>query len=86
MRLIKALLALLFVVLGVLFGALNQAPVRIDLGFRTITDATLGTTLLLALLAGALLAGLVLGIGVIWPLRMKLGRAAPPPAAGGDHD
>ena len=76
MRLIKALFALLFVVLGVLFGALNQTPVRIELGFLSF-DATLGTTLLMALLAGAVLAGLVLTIGVIWPLRLRLRRGTP---------
>jgi putative membrane protein len=82
MRLIKALFALLFVAFGVLFGALNQAPIRIELGFLSF-DATLGTTLLMALLAGALLAGLVLTIGVIWPLRLRLrrGTAVAEPAA-----
>jgi uncharacterized integral membrane protein len=74
MRLIKALLALLFVAFGVLFGALNRDPVRIELGFHAIENATLGTTLLLALFAGALLAGLVLTVGVIWPLRHRLRR------------
>ena len=78
MRLLKALIALLFVALGVLFGALNRDPVRIELGFHTIQGATLGPTVLLALLAGALLAGLVLTVGVIWPLRHRLRRLAPP--------
>ncbi|KFN45263.1 lipopolysaccharide assembly protein LapA domain-containing protein [Arenimonas composti] len=83
MRLIKALLALLFVIAGVLFGALNRRPVDVELGFHTLTDVTLGTALLLALLAGALLAGLVLTLGVVWPLRLRLRRAETPatPAA-----
>lgn len=74
MRLLKALIALLFVVAGVLFGALNRATVDIELGFHTITGASLGTTLLCAVLAGALLAGAVLSVGVILPLRMRLRR------------
>ncbi len=74
MRLIKALFALLFIAFGVLFGALNRDPVRIELGFHTIDNATLGITVLLALLSGALLAGLVLTVGVIWPLRHRLRR------------
>jgi putative membrane protein len=86
MRLIKALFALLFVAVGVLFGALNQSPVRIELGFHTIANATLGTTLLLALLAGALLAGLVLTVGVIWPLRLRLRRGTPPVDVAAPHD
>lgn len=77
MRLIKALLALLFVVVGVLFGALNRTPVEIDLGFYSIQNAYLGTSLLLAVLVGALLAGGVLVAGVIWPLRHRLRRSQP---------
>jgi putative membrane protein len=77
MRLLKALIALVFVSFGVLFGALNRETVRIELGFHTIEDATLGLSLLLALLAGALLAGLVLTVGVIWPMRHRLRRGAP---------
>ena len=89
MRLINAVLALLFVAFGVIFGALNRAPVRIELGFRTLADVTLGTTLLVAVLFGALLAGLVLTVGVIWPLRLRLrqrpkGADAPPVAV--PHD
>jgi uncharacterized integral membrane protein len=86
MRLLKAVIALLFLVLGVLFGALNREPVDIELGFHTIENATLGITMLVALLAGALLAGLVLTVGVIWPLRHRLRRggadaAVSPPAS-----
>ena len=79
MRLIKALLALLFVAFGVLFGALNRDPVRIDLGLWQLESLSLGTSLLLALLVGALLAGIVLTASVIWPLRHRLrrGRGAP---------
>ena len=75
MRLIKALLALLFVALGVLFGALNRDPVSIDLGFVTLEAFSLGFSLLLAVLAGALLAGLVLTASVIWPLQHRLRRS-----------
>jgi uncharacterized integral membrane protein len=80
MRLIKALFALVFIAFGVLFGALNRQAVRIELGF-TGFDGTVGTVLLLAVLAGALLAGVVLTAGVIWPLRLQLkrGQPAPPP-------
>jgi uncharacterized integral membrane protein len=88
MRLIKALLAFLFVVVGVLFGALNRTPVVIDLGFYRIESAYLGTSLLLAVLVGALLAGAVLVAGVIWPLRhrMRRGQTATEPVAPETHD
>jgi putative membrane protein len=74
MRLLKSVFGLLFVVLGVCFGALNRDPARIELGFRSIDGIPLGVTLLLAVLVGALLAGLVLTVGVIWPLRHRLRR------------
>jgi putative membrane protein len=89
MRLIKALLAVLFVALGVLFGALNREPVSIDLGFITLEAFSLGFSLLLAVLAGALLAGLVLTAGVIWPLQHRLRRsqgALEPPKGSGPHE
>ena len=88
MRLLKAVVALLFIALGVLFGALNREPVRIEFGFHTIENATLGPTLLLAMLAGALLAGLVLTVGVIWPLRHRLrkGATAEAPSVPVAHD
>ena len=83
MRLFKAVVALLCIVAGALFGVLNRMPVRIELGFATIDDLALGPTLLLTLLAGALLAGLVLTVGVIWPLRLRLRQreGAPDPAS-----
>jgi uncharacterized integral membrane protein len=88
MRLIKALIALLFVALGVLFGALNRTPVHVDLGFAALDAVNLGTVLLVAMLVGALLAGLVLTATVVWPLRARLRRSLPgndPPAAA-THD
>ena len=75
MRLIKALVALLFIAFGVLFGALNRTAVHIDLGFVDIDGANLGTSLLAAVLLGALVAGLVLTIAVIWPLHSRLRRS-----------
>lgn len=77
MRLIKALIALLFLALGVLFGALNRTPVRVDLGFATLDTVNLGTSLLVSMLVGALLAGLVLTATVVWPLRARLRRGLP---------
>ncbi len=74
MRIFKALLALSFVAIGVVFGALNRAPVHVDLWFRAF-DARLGFTLLTVLLFGALLGGLVVTVGVVWPLRRRLHRA-----------
>jgi len=88
MRLIKAIIALLFVAVGVIFGALNRTPVSIDLGFLTIERANLGTSLLASVLAGAIIAGLVLTAAVVWPLRRQLRRlpATVEPAAPEHHE
>src|SRR5690606_11552347 len=54
MRLIKSLIALCFVALGVVVGALNKQPVVVDLWLREV-QGRLGLVLLTVLLAGALL-------------------------------
>lgn len=75
MRLLKSAIALLFVLFGVVFGALNRAPVHIDLWLRGI-DTRLGLALLTVLLLGAVLGGLVVAATVVWPLRRRLNKAA----------
>jgi uncharacterized integral membrane protein len=71
MRLIKSLIALCFIVLGVIFGALNKQRVDVDLWFKVI-EGRLGLVLLTVLLFGALLGGLVVTAGVVWPLRRRM--------------
>ncbi len=73
MRLIKSLIALCFVALGIIFGALNTQPVHVEIWFRSV-EARLGLVLLCVLLAGALLGGLAVTVGVVWPMRRRLGR------------
>lgn len=73
MRLIKSLVALSFVALGIVFGALNREPVRVDLWF-TALHGRLGLVLLAVLLAGALVGGLVVTLGVVLPLRRSIAR------------
>jgi lipopolysaccharide assembly protein A len=74
MRLIRFLIALLFVAIGVVTGALNPQPVTIDLGFATF-PTTVGIALLVFILAGAVLGGLMLSASVILPLRQDLRRS-----------
>ena len=74
MRLIKSLIALCFVAMGIVFGALNTQPVHVELWLRSF-EARLGLVLLCVLLAGALVGGLAVTIGVVWPMRRRLGRA-----------
>jgi uncharacterized integral membrane protein len=74
MRLFFLILALVFAAAGILFGALNPEPVRIDFYWFGI-DASLGVLLLASALLGAILGGTALLVGVIWPLQAKLRRA-----------
>jgi len=73
MRLIRFLIALLFVAAGVLIGALNPQAVVIDLGFVEL-PATLGVALLVSVLIGAILGGLMLSVSLVLPLRQQLRR------------
>jgi putative membrane protein len=80
MRLIRAFIALCFVALGIVFGALNRQPVRVDLWFAAF-EGRLGLVLLGVLLAGAVLGGVIVTLGVVLPLRRSLARPrtdAPP--------
>jgi uncharacterized integral membrane protein len=79
MRVIKALVALCFVALGLVFGALNRQHVRVDLG-TGLVEGRLGLVLLTVLLAGAFLGGLAVMAGVVWPLRRRLHPASGNPS------
>jgi uncharacterized integral membrane protein len=74
MRLIRLLIAILCLAVGLVVGALNHEPVVIDLGFNTL-HATLGVSVLVALLLGALIGGLAVTASVVLPLRQRLRRA-----------
>lgn len=78
MRLIRLLIALLFLAVGLAIGALNAQPVLLDLGMTTL-HATLGVSVLLALLLGFMIGALVLTASVVLPLRQRLRRASQTP-------
>ena len=80
MRLIRLLLALAFVALGAVLGALNRTPVALDFAALTVT-IPVGVALLCALLIGLVVGGIAVTAGVVIPLRRRLARserAAPP--------
>ena len=54
--------------------ALNKQDVHVDLWFRSF-DGRLGLVLLTVLLLGAVLGGLAVTAGVVWPMRRRQGRA-----------
>ncbi len=77
MRLIRLLIALLFLAVGLVIGALNPQPITLDLGLGTV-HATLGVCVLIALLLGVLAGGLVLAASAVLPLRRRLRQAVRP--------
>lgn len=78
---------------GIVFSAINGAPVTLDFYFASVS-LPLGVIVLSTLFTGFLLAGTVLWGGVIVPLRLRLAnlrrqaqRAEPQAAAAtGKHD
>ena len=74
MRLLQLLIAVLFVAAGVVVGALNPQPMSLDFYYRHV-DVGVGVAMLCAVLVGALLGGLAVTIGVVWPLQRRLRRA-----------
>jgi lipopolysaccharide assembly protein A len=74
MRVVFLLLSLLFIVAGIVFGALNPQPVRVDFYWFAL-DGSLGAMLLVSALLGATLGGAALLTGVIWPLQRRLRRS-----------
>lgn len=73
MRLLSTLVVLLCIGAGIVFGALNQDLITIDLWFASVRTAV-GVSLLLTLLLGALLGGIVIAASVVWPLRRRMNR------------
>lgn len=74
MPLLRTFIALAFVFLGIVFGALNRDVMPIDLFFTTL-QASIGLTVLLVLLLGCLLGGSVVLATVVWPMRSALTKA-----------
>lgn len=75
MRVIRLLIALVFLAAGAILGALNRQLVSIDLGVGFIPATSLGIALIVALLLGALIGGLAISASVVLPLRRRLARA-----------
>ncbi|MBP1475748.1 DUF1049 domain-containing protein [Frateuria sp. MAH-13] len=76
MRLIALLILALFIVAGVVVGALNAGPVSYDLAFFQVTMPK-GAGVLLALVIGWLLGGLTAWLGMSLRHRRVLRRTRP---------
>ena len=71
MRFIPLILALLFLLAGIAFGALNPVDVTLDF-YRCQLVLPLGVALIGFGLVGALAAGILLWLTVIWPQRRRI--------------
>lgn len=71
MRVIHALMVLVFILVGASFAALNTAPATIDFYFYQLS-ANSGFIVLVAMLVGALLGAIAVIAGGVWPLRRRL--------------
>jgi lipopolysaccharide assembly protein A len=82
MRALKAIIALLFVLAGIIIGALNQQSVDIDLFFFHY-QAHIGLALILSLLAGVIIGGALVSVSLLFKNRPNQlpKRAAPPPSS-----
>ncbi|MDP1696251.1 MAG: LapA family protein [Xanthomonadaceae bacterium] len=71
MRVIHALMVLVFILVGASFAALNTAPITVDFYFNQLS-ANSGFMVLFAMLAGAVLGAIAVIVGGVWPLRRRL--------------
>lgn len=71
MRALKALIALMFVLAGVVLGVLNQQTLLIDLLFTQV-QARLGLLVLSCVFIGALIGGALVSLGLLTKKRPAL--------------
>ncbi|HVJ61126.1 MAG TPA: lipopolysaccharide assembly protein LapA domain-containing protein [Tahibacter sp.] len=74
MRVVWIALILLFAIAGAVFGALNSDSVVFDF-YAGQADLPKGAALLAALLTGWIAGGAAVWLGVVVPLKRRLGRA-----------
>ncbi len=73
MRFAFLILILLFTMLGIVFGALNNEIITLDFYWANVALPK-GAALLSALLAGWIIGGLILYFGIVLRLRRRLRR------------
>ena len=77
MRPLRALIAIVFLAVGLVLGVLNAEPATVDLGLVEVR-AGLGVVLLCTLLAGVLAGGLAIVVSVVLPQRRASRRSDGP--------
>ncbi|RYZ73071.1 MAG: hypothetical protein EOP91_06335 [Lysobacteraceae bacterium] len=81
MNVFRLVVAVVFLVLGLLIGLQNSTP-QITLKFFSLAWATTpGNAIILALLGGAFIGGVIVLTLVAWPLYSRLRESSKPAAA-----
>ena len=74
MNIFRLIVALFFLVVGLVIGVLNTQPITLKLLFTDIATSS-GVAIILSLLGGVVIGGLIVLATVAWPLYTKLRRA-----------
>ena len=89
MNIFRLMVALLFLVAGLVVGVWNRQDIILSLPFVEGIPTTSGIAIILALLCGVVIGGLIIMATLVWPLYAKLRKASkqsiatpPPPAPG----
>ena len=89
MNIFRLMVALLFLVAGLVVGVWNRQDIILSLPFVEGIPTTSGIAIILALLCGVVIGGLIIMATLVWPLYAKLRKvskhaiATPQPPAPG---
>lgn len=74
MNVFRLLIALVFLVAGLVVGSLNSQRILISFGFTDISTTT-GVAIIVSLLAGVLIGGIIVLVAMALPMYARLRRA-----------
>ena len=75
MNIFRLMVALLFLVAGLVVGVWNRQDIILSLPFVDGIPTTSGIAIILALLCGVVIGGLIIMATLVWPLYAKLRKA-----------
>ena len=75
MNVFRLVVALVFLVAGLIVGIWNTEAITISLPFTGGIETSSGTAIILSLLGGVVIGGLLVLATVVWPLYAKLRKA-----------
>ena len=75
MNIFRLMVALVFLVAGLVVGVWNRQDIILSLPFVEGIPTTSGIAIILALLCGVVIGGLIIMATLVWPLYAKLRKA-----------